>query len=49
MAADSTYMTPATEFGRIPKPNFLAEELEAGARQQAAARAEIEARKGKDR
>jgi hypothetical protein len=53
MAAESHYETPAEEFGRIPKPNFLVEELEAGARQQAAAQAaalaEIEARKGKDR
>jgi hypothetical protein len=52
MANDPGYQTVAEEFGR-PKPNFLAEELEAGARQQAAARAEIEARKaareGKDR
>lgn len=49
MAGDRSYVSPAEEFGQRPKPNFLAEELEAGARQQAAARAEIEARKGKDR
>ena len=41
MAADPAYATPQAEFGR-PRPNFLAEELEAGARQQAAARAEAE-------
>jgi hypothetical protein len=49
MAHDPGYQTPAEEFGQRPKPNFLVEELEAGARQQAAARAEVEARKGKDR
>lgn len=53
MAADSTYATPYDEFGGRPKPRFLQEELEAGARQQAAARAEAAARKaareGKDR
>jgi hypothetical protein len=32
-----------------PAPRFLQDELEEGARRQAAARAEIEARKGKDR
>lgn len=48
MAHDPCYQTVAEEFGR-PKPNFLAEELEAGAQQQAAVRAKIEARKGKDR
>ena len=41
MANDPGYQTAAEEFGR-PKPNFLAEELEAGARQLAAARAEAE-------
>ena len=44
MAHDPGYETVAEEFGR-PKPNFLAEELEAGARQLAAARAEAESRK----
>ena len=52
MASDPSYRTPQEEFGRILKPNFLAEELEAGAREQAAARAEVAARKaareGKD-
>ena len=49
MASECSHISPAEEFGQRPKPNFLAEELEAGARQQAAARAEIEDRKGKDR
>lgn len=49
MAGDSSHVSPAEEFGQRPKPNFLEEELAAGARQQAAARKEIEARKGKDR
>jgi hypothetical protein len=53
MANDPGYQTAAEEFGRIPKPNFLAEELEAGRRADAAARAEAEAasrarREGKD-
>jgi hypothetical protein len=43
MAAGS--VSPAEEFGQRPKPRFLEEELEAGARQQAAARAETVARK----
>jgi hypothetical protein len=45
MANDPGYQTAAEEFGRIPKPNFLAEALEAGARQQAAAQAEAESKK----
>jgi hypothetical protein len=48
MANDPGYLTPQAEFGR-PAPRFLQDELEEGARRQAAARAEIEARKGKDR
>jgi hypothetical protein len=44
MANDPFYRTPQAEFGR-PRPRFLEEELEAGARQQAAARAEAEAKK----
>jgi hypothetical protein len=44
MANDPGYQTVAEEFGR-PKPNFLAEELEAGARQQLAERAAIKERK----
>ena len=44
MAHDPGYQTAAEEFGR-PKPNFLAEELEVGARHLAAARAEAESRK----
>lgn len=44
MANDPGYQTPAEEFGR-PRPNFLAEELEAGARQLAAAQAEAAAKK----
>jgi hypothetical protein len=47
MANDPGCQSVGEEFGR-PRPNFLAEELEAGARQQAAARAEA-AKKGKDR
>jgi hypothetical protein len=43
MAADPSYATLQAEFGR-PKPNFLAEELEAGAQHLAAARADAEAR-----
>jgi hypothetical protein len=46
MANDPGYRTVAEEFGR-PRPNFLAEELEAGARQQAAARAEAESKKAR--
>jgi hypothetical protein len=38
------YLTVGEEFGRAP-PNFVQEGLEEGARQQAAVRAEIEARK----
>lgn len=53
MANDPGYQTVAEEFAQRPKPNFLAEELEAGARHQAAARAEVAAKKaareGKDR
>jgi hypothetical protein len=45
MAADPDYVSPSAEFGH-PKPNFLAEELEAGARQLAAARAEAESKEG---
>lgn len=53
MARDPGYRSPQAEFGSIPKPNFLAEELEAGRRADAAARAEAEAasrarREGKD-
>jgi hypothetical protein len=52
MTGDRSYVSPAEEFGGRPKPRFLQEELEAGARQQAAARAEVAARKaareGKD-
>jgi hypothetical protein len=44
MANDPGYQTVAEELGR-PRPNFLAEALEEGARQQAAARAEAEAKK----
>jgi len=50
MANDPSYRTPQAEFGR-PPPRFLEEELEAGARQQAAAQAEAAAKKaarGKD-
>jgi hypothetical protein len=50
MAHDPSYRTPQAEFGR-PSPRFLEEELEAGARQQAAAQAEAAAKKaarGKD-
>jgi hypothetical protein len=46
----SRLQTVAEEFGR-PRPNFLAEALEAGQRQQAAAQAEAESKKatrGKD-
>ena len=39
---DPAYKTPAEEFGGRPKPNFLEEELAAGARQLAAAKAEAE-------
>jgi hypothetical protein len=45
MNGDRSYVSLSEEFGGRPKPRFLEEELEAGARQQAAARAEIEARK----
>jgi hypothetical protein len=44
MANDPGYQSVAEEFGR-PRPNFLAEALEAGQRQQAAARAEAESKK----
>jgi hypothetical protein len=50
MANDPGYQSVAEEFGR-PRPNFLAEALEAGQRQQAAAQAEAESKKaarGKD-
>lgn len=54
MANNPGYQSPQSEFGRILKPNFLAEELDAGSRADAAARAEAEAasrarREGKDR
>jgi hypothetical protein len=42
MMGQPSYTTPHAEFGR-PKPDFLVEELEKGARQQAAARAHAEA------
>jgi hypothetical protein len=45
MTGDRSWVSPVEEFGGRPKPNFLQEELEQGARQQAAARAEIAARK----
>jgi hypothetical protein len=45
MANDADYVTPRDEFAGRPKPRFLEEELEEGARQLAAAQAEIEARK----
>jgi hypothetical protein len=53
MAHDPDYLTAAQEFGERPKPRFLQEELEAGGRADAAARAEAEAasrarREGKD-
>jgi hypothetical protein len=51
MANDPGYRSPSEEFGQRPKPRFLEEALEAGARQQAAARAEVESKKaarGKD-
>jgi hypothetical protein len=48
MAGDPSHVSPAEEFGQRPKPNFLAEELEAGQRKQLAEQAEIAARKGKD-
>jgi hypothetical protein len=44
MANDPGYQSVAEEFGR-PRPNFLAEALEAGQRQQAAAQAEAESKK----
>jgi hypothetical protein len=44
VSLDPGYLTPQAEFGR-PAPRFLEEESEAGARQQAAIRAETEARK----
>jgi hypothetical protein len=47
IGSDPSYKSPAEEFGR-PKPRFLEEELEEGARRQAASRAEA-AEKGKDR
>ena len=51
MTHDPGYLTPQAEFGGRERPNFLVEQLEAGARQQAAARAEVESKKaarGKD-
>jgi hypothetical protein len=38
-------VSPQQEFGAIPRPNFLAEELEAGARRQAAEREAVRRRK----
>jgi hypothetical protein len=49
IAADSSYMTPQTEFGQWPKPKFLAEALEAGQRKQLAERAAIKERKKENR
>ena len=43
MASQPGFVTPRQEFGRRPPPNFLVEELEAGRRQEADARAEREA------
>ncbi len=45
MAGDPAYASPAEEFSQRPKPRFLEEELEAGARQQAAEVAAIRERK----
>lgn len=45
MGSDRSYVSPSEEFGGRPKPRFLQEELEAGARQQAAARAQVPAKK----
>jgi hypothetical protein len=45
MANDPGYRSPSEEFGQRPKPRFLEEALEAGARHQAAAQAEAEAKK----
>jgi hypothetical protein len=45
MAGDRSYVSPQEEFGRIPKPNFVAEEIEAGERRLAAAQAEAESKK----
>lgn len=45
MAHDPAYVTPSAEFG-FAKPDFLAAELEAGARHLAAARAEAESKEG---
>jgi hypothetical protein len=45
MNGDASYPTPQAEFGQRPKPNFLAEELEAGQRKLAAERAAIKERK----
>lgn len=45
IAADSSYVSPAEEFGRFPRPNFLVEALEAGQRKQLAERAAIRERK----
>jgi hypothetical protein len=45
IAADSSYSSPAEEFGRSPRPNFLVEALEAGQRKQLAERAAIKERK----
>jgi hypothetical protein len=38
-------VSPAEEFGAVPRPNFLQEELEAGARRQAAEREAVRWRK----
>jgi hypothetical protein len=43
LVAAGGVVTPAQEFGRRPKPNFIVEALEAGRRQEADARAEAEA------
>jgi hypothetical protein len=45
MSADPAYSTPYDEFGGRERPNFLAEELEAGARRLAAAQAEAASKK----
>ena len=44
---DRSYVSPTEEFGQRPKPDFLVEEIEEGARQQAAARAEAESKKAR--
>lgn len=48
IAAAGDYQTPAEEFGGRPKPNFLEQELAAGRRHLAAARAEAEAKEAEE-